>query len=552
MIRDETARVIVRARARQARAAEVSPTTPPKDRWINENLTILGPQRPLPNVAHSDSQNQSGSKQHANITYAEAQLSEEDFLGLYQPNNADTFWYNNNDSQGLMFPEYDTDFSDFTPLPPVLSYSLSDLGTNYFVANYVTDVSDACPPGVFNYVSSILGDYAGDIQLAQAAIQAVGLAGIATSASSGAEGVMRVAFSSYSDAVRRINSALSDPVAARNDSTIFAAMIMGIFEGITCSTEASMEAWGHHINGVANLVIHRGASQLNTKTGFGIFNEAFSQIITLCARYRRPVPPQLRYFFDEMGRRMGAKLPSRMLSTYFGKVMDLHARIKPVGHEGFEETEWKSLVLQAVELDENLDAIFARVPPAWQFEKVVDPLADPTLVYKGRYDLYQSVWVAKVYNGMRTCRVLLNQSLYTLVVKKPPTLTAAEPVEGLPKPYSSLSQHVVTCLMRMRNEILASVPQILGHLSPGYKAGMTSPVPAAGPYAVLWHVYLAGGLPVNSPETRQWAINKLHEIRKTTGIRKATYFAHLLETNSEFDRSSSAVGSPEFQLDITS
>jgi hypothetical protein len=344
---------------------------------------------------------------------------------------------------------------------------------------------------------------------------------------------------------------------ASNDSTIFAVMVLGLFETITCSGNESLEAWRHHINGAAELLMHRGPAQFRTKQGLQIFGEAVSHVLTLCSRYGHPVPPRLRFLRVEMGGNVAYKAPSWVLSSAHIEVMDLYHRVDPDQKAPFLRDEWEKLLSHAAELDRRLEDLVAELPAHWRFKTVSDPGANPRIVYQSTYHIYYNTWVAKVWNGIRGCRIILNQAIYCLLLREGLTWAPHElsPNGGA---YMGLWQRALDTTTEMRDGILASVPQMLGfvHHEPDTGtsyldcsgAGMPRLIPASGAYFLLWYLFLAGSLPVNTPETRGWVVARLRTIRSAMGIQKAGYLADVMETDPAF--LSAALSTTDFLLPI--
>ncbi|KAI9739879.1 MAG: hypothetical protein M1818_004935 [Claussenomyces sp. TS43310] len=417
--------------------------------------------------------------------------------------------------------------AQFMPMliaPVASSESLHEMGISYFLTNYVLQDSGPCP-GFLNYTIDILADPLGDTELAQVAIRAVGLAGLAST--SGADNIMYKARASYTEAIERVNAALMDSRSASDDSTIFAVMVLGLFETITCSSNESMEAWKHHINGAANLLMHRGTAQFRTKQGLQIFGEAVSHVLTLCSRYGNPVPPRLRFLRVELERNVIHKTPSWILCSAHIEVMNLVHRVDPDQETPFLPDEWEKLLSHAVELDRRLENLITELPVHWRFKTVNDPGADPRIVYHSTYHVYYNTWVAKVWDGMRACRIMLDQAIYSLLLREGLTWAPSElsPDGGT---YTALLQRVSDTMMEMRDGILASVPQMLGFVHHEASMGtsyldcsstsMPRPVTASGAYFLLWYLHLAGSLPLNTLETCAWVVDRLRAIRSATGI----------------------------------
>lgn len=414
-----------------------------------------------------------------------------------------------------------------------MSYNSDDLGVSYFLANYVVEDSGACP-GFLNYTWDVLNDSGGDRELVRAAIRATGLAGIA--GRTGADNIMCKARASYAEAIRRVNSALGDPDMIRSDVTIFAVLVLGLFESVSCSNSENIDAWRHHINGAAHLLTLRGTAQFRTKQGLQLFGETLYHVLTLCYRYGHPIPPRLRSLWAEMRRSTIQRSPSPHIGIPHVQVMDLYHRVNPDQDAPFLREDWERLLADAVNLDQRLEDIIAKLPAPWLFKTVIDPTANPRIVYRGVYHIYGNVFMAKVWNGLRTSRIFLNQVIYCLLVREGLAWAPAKlsPDGGA---YAGILRRVAETTTEMRDAILASVPQLLGCVHPdtggqkthvGNSSAGTAPV--AGAYFLVWTLFLAACLPISTAETRAWVVDRLRAIRAVAGIRKATYLADMLET----------------------
>lgn len=418
-----------------------------------------------------------------------------------------------------------------------LSYDVEGVGVSYFLANYVLQGSRGYR-GFLNYTTDILDDSSGDAELARAAVCATGLAGIA--GRTGADSVMYKARASYAKAIGRVNSALRDPHMASNDSTLFAVLVLSLFESVACSNSDSVDAWRHHINGAADLLALRGTAQFRTEQGIQIFAEGISHILTLCYRYGHPVPQRLRFLWAEMNRNFAQVSSSPLVGTPHIEVMDLYHTVNPDLDTPFLSGNWEMLLVQAIDLDRRLENIAAMPPAPWHFKTVIDPAADPRIVYRGVYRVYDNLWMANIWNGLCTCRLYVNQVICCLLVRERLTWAPAElsPDGGA---YTGVLRRVEETTIEMRDAILASVPQTLGFVHFETAGGMprigdssAGMAPAAGAHFLIWYLFLAASLPITTPETRAWIVGRLRAIRGLAGIQRATYFADMLENDPTF------------------
>lgn len=101
---------------------------------------------------------------------------------------------------------------------------MNNLGASFFFTKYTFNEVPFCG----DYHDWLTQSYFNDGSVLQAAIEAVGMAGISNV--SFAPYVASRAKEQYCKAVTAVNLALSDPVQAVADSTLMAVILLGLFE----------------------------------------------------------------------------------------------------------------------------------------------------------------------------------------------------------------------------------------------------------------------------------------------------------------------------------
>src|SRR3569833_42281 len=419
------------------------------------------------------------------------------------------------------------------PLPAV-STPLDELGKNKF-DRHIVQRYDGPSQGSFSYVADLAGD-PDSSRILMLGMQAVGLSGLANT-NAGSHGMfIRAAQSNYSRALDMVNAALAGPGGeAQKDSTLLTIMLLGLYESTVCTSDDSVEAWSKHVNGVSALLASRGASQFQTPVGLQLFREAFSQLLF---RTSVPVPPRLRLLRARAAKYVDAADPSWVMSDNFVEVMDLYKRVSP-DHlvSTLAEDVWVLCFLLVFVNDRRLETTFdfSNLGRDWRYKTITDPVAKPELVYQGTYHVYYDLFVAKIWNSMRCCRIIANLLILAILCRDAQVASDDDFASG---PYADVSQQATASLLKLRDEILASVPQMMGlvdksTLSLGGdgeedSTGARGP-PVLGGYWLLWFLYLAGTLPVNSPNVRAWVIGALRAVRVRSGVQKAEYLAVQLE-----------------------
>jgi hypothetical protein len=83
----------------------------------------------------------------------------------------------------------------------------------------------------------------------------------------------------YTRALSATFVALKDPALSKEDSTLAAVLLLGLFENISAK-QLGMLAWGSHIEGAINLVKSRDKRQIKTKTGLALFVATRTQMVS--------------------------------------------------------------------------------------------------------------------------------------------------------------------------------------------------------------------------------------------------------------------------------
>lgn len=191
-------------------------------------------------------------------------------------------------------------------------------------------------------------------------------------------------------------------------------------------------------------------------------------------------------------------------------------------------SDLKLWVLQAIETDKNLEACSEQPSGGWEFKVVEEATAETDIVSRRKYHVYYDVWVAKVWNGIRGCRIFANQINCGLL---------ESPVAGLDSCHfvgrckEDVLRQARNTLVNLRDDLLASVPQMMGYTQPHMAHGsfVSTPsdrqVPSAGGLFLFWFLALAGSLRFNSSRTQAEIKAWLETIANSVGIQMANAFA---------------------------
>ncbi|KAJ4164939.1 hypothetical protein LMH87_006592 [Akanthomyces muscarius] len=473
-----------------------------------------------------------------------------------------------------------------------LSLPLDMIGLDFFLTHYVVHQSGPSS-GFLDYVVTILAREEGH-ELLEGAVLAVGFAGLARTTKQ--TDLMCRSIMMYTRTMERVNRALADPVAARRDSTIVTVLVLALYE----FSKASLDGWKQHIDGAVSLLNVRGKSQFTTSTGLQIFKDVFTQLLTNCLRIGIPMPSSLRMLRTEASKAFSVSDPYWVAASAMVELLDLYHQISPGGYSYISHDPNASVsntsssaaptsnkkaapnlsiedleryLSQALDIDYRLESRFAECPPEWCYAVMSNPSPanlDTTRFHGEVHHLYHDVYVANVWNRMRTCRILANHAIGYLLLRG----ANIDPNWFFSNNYVDRLQGVSRTMAHIRADLLAAVPQLMGYVtspaqqqvqheqqmyrpkgmtpvatsdsgidvgdatSPPYSPtsifGSTEPVSgytgsAAGCYFATWVLLTVGCMHSLTDETRAWTVTQLKRISTQAGFTQADDFAKFIE-----------------------
>jgi hypothetical protein len=440
--------------------------------------------------------------------------------------------------------------------------SIEDRATGYFFANYVIGVYGP----VRGYLDHLEHVYKSSLdENLLASIKAVGLASFSNLGS--APMLMRQAMHEYATALHLTNAALRDPVAVKKDSTLLSIMILGIFETVTGNNQRSLSAWAQHINGAAALVKLRGREQFSTAEGRRMFIQVTTSLLISCIQRWLPLPSYIIQMREDIKK-------FQTVYIYEPAWLSHEAMIKFVN---FRASVWDGslsddevILEKALEIDRFIVSSFANLPQGWEYQTIYTD-ADAEHVFNGCYHVYFDPWVAQVWNGMRSIRILLNETIRNILLKD----FLSMPPRFVDPKYTIQFQLSTDIMYQLQAEILASVPQHIGYVmkfhpsshrrsplanadpvlynDPSISSTFWSPcldspslrpkgesqqrpiLRASGGYFLLWPLFVAGSMDLFTEETRHWAIKALEFVGRSMGIQNAFVLANAMRTKESIE-----------------
>ncbi len=323
----------------------------------------------------------------------------------------------------------------------------------------------------------------------------------------------------YIKALQLTNAALRSPTQVKKDSTLFAVMILSIFETITGSNERSIAAWTEHINGAAALVKLRGPGQFRTEAGQRMYLQVTSSLMLSCIQRTVPMPQHIIALRAHAEKVIDVSSPVWKLSaiiidfTIFRA--DAYSRNPPPALE---------ILARALDIESRFLALFEDTPESWRYEVAYSD-EKPDVIWNGKFHVYKEAWMAHIWNGMRTCRIMLHEAIRDQL----PLLSRSDNPVLDDKELELQERASMEVIIQLRDDVLASVPQN----TQDTMRGTSFLADGSRAYFILWPLYLVAAMNASTEEIRAWCIKRLRIIGDELGIRQAEVLADFLQRKKD-------------------
>lgn len=312
----------------------------------------------------------------------------------------------------------------------------------------------------------------------------------------------------YVTALRLTNAALRSPTEVTKDSTLFSVMILSIYETVTGTNKRSLSAWTEHVNGATALVKLRGLEQFETGAGQRMFLQVLGYIMLSCIQRTIPMPAHMIELRNIAAKHMDTRQTAWRTA---GIIIDF--TIFRAGIRDSRIVGPRNVVNGCLEIDKRFAEVFSRVPKEFRYETVYTD-ENPDLVWNGMYHVYSEHWSAQIWNGTRTCRILLGETIRDQLIADAKSLVPS----FSPEESEAIKRDSMVVSMQCQRDILASVPQ---HTSAQDSADPALMLTGARGNFILWPLYLVGVMDLSSNEVRAWVSQRLCGIGDEGGINQA-------------------------------
>ena len=361
----------------------------------------------------------------------------------------------------------------------------------------------------------------------------------------------------YNEALRLLNSALTCPVAAKEDCTLLSTIIMTAIE-IKISPQLSIEDYFNHVKGATALLELRGPDQVLTKLGAALYMQVSAQLYMSCVFGQHEVPKQFR----ELRAQIVPYLKSDTLSCWrehgvLMRYVDFKVMADALLQQGEMSPEQGRVVItEALEIYGDYNSIFLAAPAIWRFRSV-DVSSKP---WAGTQQIYECFIAAQSWTGFRVTTL----ALFDIIDKALQLCSDSRYLLEFVSEDHKLYVENASCIVRdAAISVLASTPQQVDYLSSRlaqprqeneYRTPLAPPsfekthifhcdpfvhervdevanlpyVFASG-FNIFQSVFLAASTAVVDLELRRRLAEVLRYIGTDTGIRQAVSLAQMLQ-----------------------
>ncbi|KAG6041834.1 hypothetical protein E4U41_001305 [Claviceps citrina] len=409
---------------------------------------------------------------------------------------------------------------------------LDDQAACHFIANYVLVPRHGSLIGFMEFVVPLLNAERVPLHY-RCAFEACALASLNNGVGN-RNHFEKQALGKYTKALSTTFAALQDPEVAKEDATLAAVLLLGLFENISAKT-MGMLAWGSHIEGAIQLAKARGRKQLRTRVGLNMFIAVRTQMIIHSLSTSKAPGMDVSWWIEDAVRDRHASECQRLCI----KVGELRAeanRLLTTAPRSSDNVDIINDIIRRCQAQDqacaswckNLPDYFQCKTATWE-DNVPNGDYSKAEVYPGRVDVYNDIWVATVWNMLRSSRIILN----SIIVRCAAWVCAPVDYRTTPE-YANAARTTVDVV----TDMISSVPYQLGwfckrkdlldraNLS-SFACGEDDSSKGLSGYFMTWPLAFIHSLDYLTDSQRTWVRGRLQYIGHQLGVRYALLLTQL-------------------------
>ncbi|ATZ47485.1 hypothetical protein BCIN_02g07610 [Botrytis cinerea B05.10] len=342
----------------------------------------------------------------------------------------------------------------------------------------------------------------------------------------GSQKARLIALERYTAALGVMGKVLKSPEASKEITTLFAALLLDLFEKLSTTQPLGNRGWSSHLRGALAISEKCGDQFTTSNSAMRALTRLSSNLLITSLAAGTSLPSgffRLRGYFEESLCIEVSRNPKWQLSQIMAQYVNLQSNIRngERAREGSlrEARELDCILKTFSDRDVRIKQIFKSVPSR--------------MVYGNAYYSYPDRHSTQIWNIVRLAHVLVVNFLVANATTEMDRLEYLTKVDEIASNICASAPQYLDCM-----GVVKSIGQLelLHPVVPSHNS-CTSHTPShrLACYTLIFPLYVAGFVRHSNPSIWKWATEKLHHIGSHFGIRNAELVAQILEKRSESD-----------------
>ncbi|OQE34833.1 hypothetical protein PENCOP_c015G05469 [Penicillium coprophilum] len=390
------------------------------------------------------------------------------------------------------------------PIPRItapLSTPLEDQGLRFFVNRFVSRIATR-PDGSLEVGRLPPSPHFGAINIDRSSRDAVISVGLAALSNVNNDRALRIlSREKHAIVIKAVRKVVENPSQANPHKAFHLIVMLSLYEMVSCAPN-QLDSWIVHLDGAAALLkqstFRLSLMTLNHRAHLQFY---FVSIVKYFAK--RVVTPDLLNWSPDV-----IQYAPPDISPGVGLVDILIRFTKFDVRLHHEKNDAKAAVDSACSFEDELREWETHLPTYWSF--TVEEYSTYEYTFHGQYHVYKNMWVAKILNHYRWARLLVNETIVSLISRmvRP---TANEVIQR---------QRALDTIASMATEICTGAASQEATFEQGVTEESRIPL-LNGTFMLLFPLGVAGGAAGTPDDVHEWVVGTLERIGCTMGIRRA-------------------------------
>ncbi|KAJ5205256.1 Chondroitin AC/alginate lyase [Penicillium cf. griseofulvum] len=366
-----------------------------------------------------------------------------------------------------------------------LSTPLEDQGLRFFITHFV--IRMATGPD-------------GSLDSSRDAVISVGLAALSNVSNDRALRIL--SREKHAMVIKAVREVVEDPAQANPDTTVSLIVMLSLYEMVSCAPN-QIDSWIVHLDGATALLkqstFRLSLTTLNHRAHIQFY---FISVVKYFAE-RVLTPDLLNWSLDIVPSAPPDILPGLGLVDILVRFTKFDACLY------HEKADARAAVDSALLFEDQLHEWETHLPTYWSF--IVKKSNTYEYTFRGQYHVYKNMWVSKVLNHYRWARLLVNETIVSLISRMARP-TANDIIQRQKALNTIACMAIDICVGAASQEAIS-------------EQGDTEdspPIPLLnGIFMLIFQLGVAGGAAGTPDEVHDWVVGTLERIGYTRGIRRA-------------------------------